>query len=268
MCVKSTRFMKTNSWRAFLRMLGGCVQSAFLVVSIINISPLLILLPFCAVSTLAQNVSFTVLHNFTNSPDGKMPVGCIIEGSDGAIYGATDSGGTNFSTLYKINKNGTGYTKLADLDINSYQPDGGLLKANDGLIYGTTTGYGIGAYATNDGTVFKMNGDGSGFSIPYAFVPNNSDALYPRGHLIQAVDGGLYGVSASGGVNGIGTIFRFDLTSGKPSVIYSCTNFYLFGNVTSAGLFQGIDGELYGTTFRGELALPRFGGQESCDCVS
>jgi len=201
-----------------------------------------------AVSSPAQNVQFTVLHSFTNNPDGASPSGCLVEGSDGAIYGATESGGTNVGTFYKIYKNGDGYVKLADLNLNSYQPAGGLLQASNGLIYGVTTGYGIGGYATNDGTLFSMNGDGSGYFTPCVFPQNNHDVAFPVGHLIQAIDGGLYGISESGGANGDGTIYRFDPNSGQHSVVCSFTN-NGYWNARNAGLIQGKDGLLYGTTY-------------------
>lgn len=40
---------------------------------------------------------FTVVHNFTNSGDGAVPTGNLVQGANGAIYG-----GTSFGTVFKI----------------------------------------------------------------------------------------------------------------------------------------------------------------------
>jgi uncharacterized repeat protein (TIGR03803 family) len=45
---------------------------------------------------LAPNGTFTVLHRFHDSPlDGAAPVGPLVQGSDGALYGTTEAGGAN-----------------------------------------------------------------------------------------------------------------------------------------------------------------------------
>jgi len=40
---------------------------------------------------------FSVVHNFTNSGDGAVPTGNLVQGTDGSIYG-----GTSFGTVFKI----------------------------------------------------------------------------------------------------------------------------------------------------------------------
>jgi uncharacterized repeat protein (TIGR03803 family) len=76
------------------------------------------------------------------------------------------------------------------------------------------------------------------------------DGGQPRAGLVQANDGNFYGTTYSGGTNGSGTVFR--LTPGG-----GYTNLYPFGSqpfdgaYPSAGLIQGSDGYLYGTTVKG-----------------
>jgi hypothetical protein len=70
---------------------------------------------------------FTVLHNFTNSPDGKYPeAGLTLSGN--TLYGTSasfgGSGGLGGGTLFKINTDGTGFTLLKVFVNNINAPDG------------------------------------------------------------------------------------------------------------------------------------------------
>jgi uncharacterized repeat protein (TIGR03803 family) len=75
----------------------------------------------------------------------------------------------------------------------------------------------------------------------------SGDGSSPYGNLIQGADGNLYGVTASGGANGKGTVFEIT-TAGVETVLYS------FGASASDGanpygsLIQASDGNLYGMT--------------------
>jgi uncharacterized repeat protein (TIGR03803 family) len=45
----------------------------------------------------------TVLHAFAGSSDGANPSANLVQGSDGALYGSTDAGGTKgFGTFFKV----------------------------------------------------------------------------------------------------------------------------------------------------------------------
>jgi uncharacterized repeat protein (TIGR03803 family) len=69
---------------------------------------------------------------------------------------------------------------------------------------------------------------------------------------MQAYDGNFYGTTSAGGANDEGTVFRIT-SEGKLTILYSfcsianCTD----GSVPFAGLVQGFDGNLYGTTSMG-----------------
>jgi uncharacterized repeat protein (TIGR03803 family) len=70
--------------------------------------------------------------------------------------------------------------------------------------------------------------------------------------LVQGTDGNLYGTTAEGGANGVGTVFKVTAT-GKLTTLYSfcsqanCTD----GSSPYAGLSLGTDGNFYGTTIEG-----------------
>src|ERR1700743_1968371 len=51
----------------------------------------------------------TVLHTFTDSPDGATPNGGLTKDDAGNMYGTTENGGTNFDygTVFQVTPNGT-----------------------------------------------------------------------------------------------------------------------------------------------------------------
>ncbi len=137
-----------------------------------------------------------------NTSNGRNPYGSLI--SDGTfLYGMTSNGGTNdLGTIFKIKPDGTGYTKLLDFDGNpkgSY-PKGDLIS--DGtFLYGMTSGGG----EFNDGTLFRIKPDGTGFNIVLAFEGTNG--ANPDGSLI--LEGSfLVGMTRTGGANNLGTVFK------------------------------------------------------------
>jgi uncharacterized repeat protein (TIGR03803 family) len=128
-------------------------------------------------------------------------------------------------------------------------PYAGLMQGSDGYLYGTTCAGGTnpGPYWDGYGTVFKISTNGAYTSL-YSFTGGN-DGAYPEGGLVQGSNGYLYGTTLYGGTNGWGTVFKISC-NGALTTLYSFTG----GNDGAcpiAGLVQGSDGYLYGTTCGG-----------------
>jgi uncharacterized repeat protein (TIGR03803 family) len=98
--------------------------------------------------------NFTRLLDFDGANNGSNPVGAItVSGS--TLFGTTNRGGTNdFGVFFKINPDGSGYTKLLDFDgpFNGKYPVGTLYALNCAL-YGVT--YEGGNH--DGGTVFRYD---------------------------------------------------------------------------------------------------------------
>jgi gliding motility-associated-like protein len=128
----------------------------------------------------------------------------LIIGS--TLYGAKSGGGAGVppffpGVVFKINTDGTGYTKLLAFETEGSNPSGSLYS--DGTFqYGMTSAGGL----LNYGTIFKIKPDGTGFVrlLDFTGVLNGSR---PTGSLIS--DGTfLYGMTLQGGINDYGTIFK------------------------------------------------------------
>src|SRR5207249_7038546 len=114
--------------------------------------------------------SYGLIHSF-NDIEGRQPLANVIEASDGQLYGTTQLGGTKtyaWGTVFKMRKDGGGFAVLVSFgrnDSNPQQPMAGLLEASDGVLFGTSTFGGF----WGGGAVFKLNKDGSGFSVLHSF---------------------------------------------------------------------------------------------------
>ena len=78
---------------------------------------------------------------------------------------------------------------------------------------------------------------------------NYDNGAYPQARLLPGSDGNFYGTTTSGGgTNDYGTIFKMT-PSGSLTTLFAFN--YDTGNYVQAGLVQGGDGCLYGTTLEG-----------------
>src|SRR5581483_11674559 len=89
---------------------------------------------------LAQ-VPFQQIYAFpTSAPGPWQPATRLVEGADGNFYGTTVKGGTNdLGSVFKVTPSGA-LTVLASFNgANGLRPRGGLVLAQDGSFYGTTS---------------------------------------------------------------------------------------------------------------------------------
>lgn len=119
-----------------------------------------------------------------------------------------------------------------------YPRYGNLVQAKDGNLYGMTCNGGV----ANAGTLFKF--DMTTFATTILIQFNDTNGANPYGSLIQATDGNLYGMTSMGGSSNNGTIFKYNIASGKLiTLINFSNNEYPYGS-----LMQALDSNLYGMT--------------------
>jgi len=187
------------------------------------------------------NDSLTTVVNF-DSANGSVPTGGLIQTSNGLIYGMTAEGGIyGFGTIFVFNPATDSLTTLISFIPDSGgNPQGSLMQASNGLIYGMTAGGGI----YYGGTLFSLNP----LTNNYTTLVNLSSAsgVGPDGCLIQASNGKLYGITENGGTYMDGALFEYDpITDSLTELInFDGTN----GNSPSGNLIQIPDGNMYGMT--------------------
>ncbi len=162
---------------------------------------------------------YTILHSFAGGRgDGLRPNGALtLSGS--TIYGMTEDGGReNSGVVFKINNDGSGYTNL-----HSFAGGGrdgrnplGSLTLSDSKFYGMTVGGG----RNDKGVVFKMNTDGSGYTILHSFAGGRGDGGSPYGSLTSS-ESTLYGMTAFGGSGNQGVVFKIGADGRGYSILHS-----------------------------------------------
>jgi uncharacterized repeat protein (TIGR03803 family) len=196
------------------------------------------------------------IKSFTNSSDGQKPSPPLIEGRDGILYGVSGLGGPDDQgTLFKLAKDGNQFEVVHAFSVSptdGRQPGGVLLEGADGALYGTTM-YGGSA---NQGTIFKIDKDGTGFSVLHHFAATASDGSVPQAGLIQCSDRLLYGTTSEGGKDGnFGTVFRIATNGTGYEVLHRFEDGGILqfneGRNPMAPLLEGSDGMLYGTLSSG-----------------
>ena len=185
---------------------------------------------------------FTVLRSL-QQPDGTNPSATLLEGADGALYGTAYRGGSaGYGTVFKLNRDETGFTVLKSFNrSDGANPYASLIQGNDGAIYGTTHAGGFNSI----GTIFKLNPDGTGFT-----VLKNLDA-YPSAALLQASDGALYGTTRNGGNWGDGSLFKINPDGSGFATLFHFLYRDPSGGYPEAPLLEGPDGALYGACQQG-----------------
>ena len=197
-----------------------------------------------------DGTGFSVLHVFAPG-EGVMPShGALARGAGGVFYGTTLRGGAgNRGTVYRLATGpfGATVTTLHDFAAADANPDGGVILASDGLLYGA---FGDDATAA---TVYRLATDGTGFQH-LRDLPNG---LRPTGTLLEGSDGVLYGTTERGGFNDGGTVFRLNRDGTAFATLVE-----LEGNPV-AGLIEapGPDGtpHLFGVETTGQNQVTQFG---------
>ena len=167
--------------------------------------------------------SFQHLYDFGGvTNDGANPYGTLVY-ANGALYGTTDSGGHyNLGTVFSINTSGGTLSNIVNFDgTNGSLPFAGVTLCGNTL-FGTTE--------TGGGVLFKVNTNGSGFSI----LQQGLSSFSP----LFLTNNVLYGAAMGGGSYGNGQIFSLTTDGSNFTTIYNFSGATLAAN----GLYTNSDG--------------------------
>lgn len=198
----------------------------------------------------ANGQSFSVLYHFgRRSSDGARPIGGLVLSKDGkTLYGTTrDGGSAGLGTIFSIRTDGTRFAQLHDFrggsDDGASPQEAALIVSYRGeQLFGTTPAGG----ASDQGVVFRIREDGSGFKVLHQF--GRSTGGVPTGSVAQGFDGlTLYGTTSQGGERNGGILFQIRTNGTRFEVLHSFAA--KSGNVPLDGPIVSANGRrLYGTT--------------------
>lgn len=164
-----------------------------------------------------DGTGFSAVKNFAEThaePEGGLAL------ADTTLYGTTPYGGiSNCGTIFKVNTDGRGYTVLKSFaggDDARYP--GEDLALSGTTLYGVTGSGGI----SNNGTLFKINTDGSGYAVLKRFR-GGLDGAAPKGKPVVS-GSALYGITSSGGVSGRGFLYKINTDGSAYAVFHDFTN--------------------------------------------
>lgn len=191
-------------------------------------------------------------------PDG------LVVGPDGAVYGATVSGGSPAwaGAIFRLDppdhadgqwRHSTLYAFTGGADGAS--PQEGFLIGGNGHIYGTTAWGGI----AGNGTVFELTppSQPSGAwneKVLHHFTRRDGDGCFPNGQLAWGKHGEFFGTAQNGGTAGQGKGIVFEMRPSAPGTdIWSEHVIFTFRDAATGanpegGLVADQNGALYGTT--------------------
>ncbi len=197
--------------------------------------------------------NFETLFSFAcASSTGKEPHGRLtLDPNLTTLYGMTRKGGDHdLGVVFSIDTSGNNYQVLHDFaggDSDGATSDHGYVVQSGHHLYGMTTNGGH----HDDGVIFKLNIDDQSFQLLHRFGETHHDGKNPYGSLLL-VGNKLYGTTANGGDNDLGTVFVINTDGNNYQRLYS------FGGKTNNGDGSKpidnvilVNGWLYGMTTEG-----------------
>ncbi len=201
------------------------------------------------------------VHSFFNIPDGASPVGGLVQGAGGALYGTTLYGGawgidpftgSGNGTIFRVDAENVyavvySFTFLDEqlANVDGRWPDRALLAGLDGSLYG------VAPYGGKEdaGAVFRFTPATGEFKGLHYFGLGSDDpeGNMPKAALAWGKDGRLYGSTVNGGQRqqGLGTVFSLNADGSGFGVLMS---FGPGAAMPVSRLLATGDGTLYGIT--------------------
>jgi uncharacterized repeat protein (TIGR03803 family) len=196
--------------------------------------------------------SFTqeILYSF-GTTGGQNPMGGLIQGTDGNLYGTTYSDAVNSSGTTQTLTTLHTFTGSSVTPSDLKHPEASLIEGTDGYLYGTGHG-GSGVELITNGGIFKISKSGTGYTVLHSCTTGTTlDCNSPVSPLVQASNGNFYGMSYTGGANGLGDVYKITST-GTYTELASFSSALTSPATPYGNLEVGPDGTtLFGVTYAG-----------------
>jgi len=190
-----------------------------------------------------------VLHSF-NGEDGDTPKGTMTLVNN-ILYGFTSTGGRhNKGVIFRMENSGRDFSVIYNFEEGENNGIGNE-PHHDAMLYYNNVLYGVTVYGglNNYGVIFKINTDGTGYSPVHVFKGGTDDGAQPHSGVLL-INNSFYGMTAEGGKEGKGVIYKINPDGTDYSVLYSFHK--STGHNPHCRLTPGSDGQtLYGMTKTG-----------------
>ncbi len=193
---------------------------------------------------------YTKIHTFNILGLYQPEQGDLVLGLNGKMYGTFPYINPSLEgVLFEINLTTDIVTTKKNFISNSSgsKPEGAMVQAANGKLYGLTKNGG----SNNYGCLYEYDITGNTLlkKVDFTGIPNG---FFPKGSMIKASNGRLYGMCSGGGLNGVGLIFEYDEIT---NVITNKVSFNGYKNGTNpfSDLFLASNSKFYGMTFSGGL---------------
>lgn len=231
----------------------------------------------------------TTMYSFKEGSDGAGPIGALVVGPDGVLYGSTSAGGAGpcmgesgyrgCGTVYSLTRSSRAPANtwvsvilFSFSKTDGFDPQGPLTFDSSGNIYGTTVGGGDAGW----GVIYKLVPSGGGWTQDIVYQPQGKgDGASPMGGVVLDHSGNLYGIFSQNGPNNHGAVYELSPSGSgwRESTVHSFTFQGNNGAAPQGGLIFDNSGNLYGTTVHDAsgggtvLELAKSGGGWSYDFV-
>ena len=192
--------------------------------------------------------TYTKKIDFNGTEKGKGPYGSLMQAENGKLYGMTNWGGVNnLGVLFEWDPANNAFMKKLDFNgaENGSNPQGSLMQAGNGKLYGMTSLGGTNGY----GVLFEWDPITNTYAKKLDFNGDDNGSL-PYGSLVQADNEKLYGMTFTGGENNYGVLFEWDPASEAYTKKLDF-NGNENGSNPNGSLVKADNGILYGTTTYG-----------------
>ncbi|MGZ4042542.1 MAG: choice-of-anchor tandem repeat GloVer-containing protein, partial [Bacteroidia bacterium] len=185
--------------------------------------------------------SYTRIFDFDYSPNGRYPVGKLVQANNGKLYGLTQTGAASgFGCLYSVDTATNTFTRLYDFATGNLQmPSSLVYNPNDNKVYGVAM-----SNATSNPVMFSWNVATSTFTTLVGFAVTGTttyDDFFKMGPGNK-----MYCFTETGGTSGGGSIGVYDPIANTYTTLHSFA-----GDDPKGTPCISPSGIIYGNTFIG-----------------
>src|ERR1041385_8602463 len=180
-----------------------------------------------------------------SATSGCMPMGNLMQASNGQLYGTCYLGGQYASCTCDRFDPVTGtYYDIYDFDItNGDYPMSGMVEAHNGKLYGVASSGGT-SWA---GVLYSINMFTNAYTPEYSFNSTTGSTPWACPTLLN--NGMLYGLTTGGGTYSNGVLYSYNIATNTYTAMHHFNS--ADGTAPHGGLFNASNGILYGMTSAG-----------------